>query len=162
LETTNKTGSLHVAPSRAAGPAQHLPGGPPSAGRMQPWRQLLVVLTFISSDVLLALLVWGAAFIVQSVWGRGALSAVSAAGIAPNIGVWVGLRESGDIGAPQNEILRVPPGITGLRQVAGRNESFFSDRVRTDVHYVRNWSVWLDLVILTRTPGSTVLRRGAY
>jgi lipopolysaccharide/colanic/teichoic acid biosynthesis glycosyltransferase len=72
------------------------------------------------------------------------------------------LRESGDIGALQNEIMGVPQGITGPWQVAGRNESFFSDRVRTDVHYVRNWSVWLDLVILARTPGSTVLRRGAY
>jgi FlaA1/EpsC-like NDP-sugar epimerase len=59
---------------------------------MQPWRQRLVVLTLLSLDVLLALLVWGAAFIVQSVSGQGALSAVSAAGIAPNIGVWVGLR----------------------------------------------------------------------
>jgi hypothetical protein len=121
---------------------------------MQPWRQRLVVLTLISSDVLLTLLVWGAAFIVQSVWGRGALSAVSAVGIAPNIGVWVGLRAY--------EILRLPPRITGPWQVAGRKESYFSDRVRMDVHYVSNWSIWLDLVILARTPGSTVLRRGAY
>jgi hypothetical protein len=72
------------------------------------------------------------------------------------------LHESGDIGAPQNEILRVSPRIRGPRQVAGRNESFSSDRVRTDVHYVRNWSIWLDLVILARTAGSTMLRRGAY
>jgi Undecaprenyl-phosphate galactose phosphotransferase WbaP len=71
-------------------------------------------------------------------------------------------RESGDIGTPQNEILRVPPGITGPWQVAGRNESFFSDRVRMDVHYVRNWSVWLDLVILARTAKSVLLSRGAF
>ena len=72
------------------------------------------------------------------------------------------LRESGDIGAPQKEILRVPPGITGPWQVAGRNESFFSDRVRMDVHYVRNWSVWLDLVILARTAKGVLLGRGAF
>jgi lipopolysaccharide/colanic/teichoic acid biosynthesis glycosyltransferase len=71
-------------------------------------------------------------------------------------------RESGDIGAPQDEILRVPPGITGPWQVAGRNESFFADRVRMDVHYVRNWSVWLDLVILARTVKSVLLSRGAF
>jgi lipopolysaccharide/colanic/teichoic acid biosynthesis glycosyltransferase len=29
-------------------------------------------------------------------------------------------------------------------------------------YYVSNWSIWLDLVILARTPASTVLRRGAY
>ena len=71
-------------------------------------------------------------------------------------------RESGDIGAPQDEILRVRPGITGPWQVAGRNESLFSDRVRMDVHYVRNWSVWLDLVILARTVKSVLLSRGAF
>jgi hypothetical protein len=61
LETTNKIGSLHVAPSRAAGPAQHLTGRTASTGRMRLWRQRLVVETLISSDVLLALLSWYAA-----------------------------------------------------------------------------------------------------
>ena len=66
-------------------------------------------------------------------------------------------RESGDIGPPQNEILRVPPRITGPWRVTGRNESSFSDRVRMDALYVRNLSVWLDLVILARTMKSDVL-----
>jgi FlaA1/EpsC-like NDP-sugar epimerase len=59
---------------------------------MQPWRQRLVVLTLISSDILLALLVWYAASIFQDAFGRGAFSVVSTAGIAAIIGVWVGLR----------------------------------------------------------------------
>src|SRR5829696_5804371 len=56
------------------------------------WRQRLVVLTLISSDVLLAEVVWGAAFIVASVWGRGELSGISVPAVAATVGVWVGLR----------------------------------------------------------------------
>lgn len=70
-------------------------------------------------------------------------------------------RESADIGASQGEILRVPPGITGPWQVAGRSQTAFEDRVQMDVYYVRDWSVWLDLVILARTLGTVLLRRGA-
>ena len=70
-------------------------------------------------------------------------------------------RESADIGASQGEILRVPPGITGPWQVDGRSQTAFEDRVQMDVYYVRDWSVWLDLVILARTVGTVLLRRGA-
>lgn len=72
------------------------------------------------------------------------------------------LRESERVGIVQGEILRVPPGITGPWQVAGRNHAFFEDRVRMDAHYIRDWSVWLDLVILARTVKSVVLGHGAY
>ncbi len=41
--------------------------------------------------------------------------------------------------------------ITGPWQVAGRNHTSFSERVRMDAHYVRDWSIWLDLVLLART-----------
>ena len=71
-------------------------------------------------------------------------------------------RESEDIGQAQREILRVPPGITGPWQVEGRNRATFEDRVQMDAHYVRDWSVWLDLVILARTVGTVVSGRGAY
>jgi len=47
--------------------------------------------------------------------------------------------------------LRVRPGLTGLWQVSGRSELSYEERVRLDTYYVRNWSVWLDLVILMRT-----------
>jgi Undecaprenyl-phosphate galactose phosphotransferase WbaP len=70
-------------------------------------------------------------------------------------------RESADIGASQGEILRVPPGITGPWQVAGRSQTAFEERVQIDLYYVRDWSVWLDLVILARTIGTVLLRRGA-
>jgi Undecaprenyl-phosphate galactose phosphotransferase WbaP len=71
-------------------------------------------------------------------------------------------RESVDIGKTQAEILRVPPGITGPWQVSGRNHTSFGERVRMDAHYVRDWSVWLDLVLLARTVQTLLFRGGAY
>jgi Undecaprenyl-phosphate galactose phosphotransferase WbaP len=70
-------------------------------------------------------------------------------------------RESEDIGSRLLEIGRVYPGITGLWQVRGRNLSSFSERVQMDAYYVRNWSVWLDLIILFRTAMTVLLQRGA-
>jgi Undecaprenyl-phosphate galactose phosphotransferase WbaP len=71
-------------------------------------------------------------------------------------------RESGDVGVAQIEILRVPPGITGPWQVAGRNHTSFQARVQMDSNYVRDWSVWLDILLLARTVKCVVLNRGAY
>jgi Undecaprenyl-phosphate galactose phosphotransferase WbaP len=71
-------------------------------------------------------------------------------------------RESERIGAAQKEILRVPPGITGLWQVTGRNHTSFSERVQLDAYYVRDWSVWLDLVLLARTIKILISSRTAY
>jgi Undecaprenyl-phosphate galactose phosphotransferase WbaP len=71
-------------------------------------------------------------------------------------------RESKEIGFTQSEILRVPPGITGPWQVAGRNHSSFGERVQMDAHYVRDWSIWLDIVLLARTAKAVLLSRGAY
>ena len=58
-------------------------------------------------------------------------------------------------------ILRTPPGISGLWQVSGRSSLTFEERVGMDMYYVRNWSVWLDLVILARTVKAVVSGRGA-
>lgn len=46
----------------------------------------------------------------------------------------------------------VRPGITGLWQVSGRNSLSYCERVRLDRWYVTNWSLWLDFVILVKTP----------
>jgi len=53
-------------------------------------------------------------------------------------------------------VLQSAPGITGLWQVSGRNHLSFANRVNLDVHYIQNWSVWLDLYLLVRT-GPVVL-----
>jgi exopolysaccharide biosynthesis polyprenyl glycosylphosphotransferase len=58
--------------------------------------------------------------------------------------------------------LRAVPGLTGLWQVSGRSEVPFHDMVRLDLHYIRNWSMSLDLEILLRTIPAVLTNRGAY
>jgi len=57
---------------------------------------------------------------------------------------------------------RVRPGLTGLWQVSGRSEAGTRGMERWDAYYVRNWSVWLDVVILVRTIRVVFSGRGAY
>lgn len=64
--------------------------------------------------------------------------------------------ESPDMNGLQDVVLDTPPGITGLWQVSGRNCLSFEARVDLDVHYVQNWSLWLDAYLLLRT-GPTLL-----
>ena len=58
--------------------------------------------------------------------------------------------------------LAVKPGMTGLWQVSGRSDSGTAGMERWDAYYVRNWSIWLDLVILIRTVRVVLLGSGAY
>lgn len=57
---------------------------------------------------------------------------------------------------------RVRPGITGLWQVSGRSDTGTAGMERWDPYYVRNWSPWLDAVILVRTFRVVVRGSGAY
>jgi len=57
---------------------------------------------------------------------------------------------------------QVRPGITGLWQVSGRAASGTAGMERWDAYYVRNWSIWLDVVILVRTLKEVFSGRGAY
>ncbi len=56
----------------------------------------------------------------------------------------------------------VKPGITGLWQVSGRSETDYDFRVATDKWYIKNWSLWLDIVILFKTVKVVFSREGAY
>lgn len=67
--------------------------------------------------------------------------------------------EKKDIGRKAPLVLAVKPGITGLWQVSGRSDIGFNERVEMDVWYMKNWSLWNDIVILLKTI-STVLGRG--
>jgi len=56
---------------------------------------------------------------------------------------------------------RVPAGMTGWAQVHGlRGDTSIADRAKFDNHYVENWSLWRDIVILFRTVGSVLLGEG--
>ncbi len=57
---------------------------------------------------------------------------------------------------------RVRPGLTGLWQVSGRSDAGTLGMQRWDTYYVRNWSVWLDIVILVRTIQTVIKGGGAY
>jgi Undecaprenyl-phosphate galactose phosphotransferase WbaP len=57
---------------------------------------------------------------------------------------------------------QVLPGLTGLWQVSGRNDTQYSRRVELDCHYIRNWSASRDLGILLKTAGVIARGRGAY
>jgi undecaprenyl-phosphate galactose phosphotransferase len=54
------------------------------------------------------------------------------------------------------------PGLTGLWQISGRNDLDYRRRVHLDCWYVRNWSLWYDLVILLKTPRAVLRGQGAY
>jgi Undecaprenyl-phosphate galactose phosphotransferase WbaP len=57
---------------------------------------------------------------------------------------------------------QVHPGMTGLWQVSGRSKAGNNGLERWDAYYVRNWSIWLDLVILRRTLRAVFRGEGAY
>lgn len=57
---------------------------------------------------------------------------------------------------------RVTPGITGLWQVSGRNNTTYERRIQIDDYYVRNWSLALDFYILLRTMKTVCFSEGAY
>jgi len=56
----------------------------------------------------------------------------------------------------------VKPGITGLWQVSGRSDVSYDERVTLDMHYIRNYSIWMDLQLLYQTIPAVLKKRGAY
>jgi len=54
----------------------------------------------------------------------------------------------------------VRPGLTGLAQVSGRNDLPWERRFELDIWYIDNWSMWLDLKILSLTLGRVLTGRG--
>jgi len=55
----------------------------------------------------------------------------------------------------------VRPGMTGLWQISGRSTTTYERRVFLDSWYVRNWTLWTDLVIFFNTVPSVLSRDGA-
>ena len=71
-------------------------------------------------------------------------------------------REREDIGEYLSTITLTVPGITGFWQTSGRNNVSFAGRVAMDTWYVRNWSIWLDLMYLFKTAKIVFTGKGAY
>lgn len=47
--------------------------------------------------------------------------------------------------------LKARPGLTGVWQISGRNRLSYADRVAKDRHYVRHWSLAVDVAVLIKT-----------
>lgn len=62
----------------------------------------------------------------------------------------------------RRRLLEAKPGMTGLWQVEGRSRVSFDEMVRLDLRYAMQWSPWLDLKILWRTPLAVLRGKGAY
>lgn len=61
-----------------------------------------------------------------------------------------------------DDYLMVKPGIAGIWQCSGRSDTTYQERVQMDSWYVRNWSVWLDIMILWQTIKAVINKKGAY
>lgn len=59
-------------------------------------------------------------------------------------------------------LLTVKPGLTGLWQVRGRSNVSYEERVRFDMFYIRNWTIWLDIQIILQTIPTVLSKRGAF
>jgi lipopolysaccharide/colanic/teichoic acid biosynthesis glycosyltransferase len=59
------------------------------------------------------------------------------------------------------ERFAMPQGITGLWQVTARANATYLEALDLDVAYVRDWSLWLDLQLILRTPLQLIRQRSA-
>jgi Undecaprenyl-phosphate galactose phosphotransferase WbaP len=71
-------------------------------------------------------------------------------------------RELPDYGAVISLYERVRPGLTGLWQISGRSHTTFAERVSYDEWYIKNWTVWYDMVIMLQTVWVLLRGDGAY
>mgnify|MGYP000760496382 FL=1 len=70
-------------------------------------------------------------------------------------------REKEMMGHFYNIIISTVPGITGYWQVNGRSDVTFEGRLKMDDWYIRNWSVWIDIVLLFKTIKAVFFGKGA-
>jgi len=58
--------------------------------------------------------------------------------------------------------LNAQPGITGLQQVVARCTADFDSQVKLDLEYIEKQSLWLDIIVILKTPFAIVSAKGAY
>ena len=59
--------------------------------------------------------------------------------------------ERKDMGIYYDYVIGCKPGLTGMWQTHGRSDISFSDRLKMDEYYYKNWSLKLDMTILVKT-----------
>ncbi len=84
----------------------------------------------------------------------GEMSSVGPRPIVPN--------EIEKYGAHFEAFCSVLPGMTGLWQVCGRNDTTFDERIQLGMYYILHWSLWLDLYLLAKTVKTVLFTKGAY
>lgn len=62
----------------------------------------------------------------------------------------------------QHKRLAVPQGMTGWWQINGRADKPMHLHTEDDLYYVQNYSLWMDIYILLKTPWVVVRGKGAY
>ena len=65
-------------------------------------------------------------------------------------------------GVKAYKILSIRPGITGIWQVSGRNDTSYETRIKMDEQYVDKHSLLLDLKLVLMTIPCMISSRGAY
>lgn len=90
--------------------------------------------------------------LINILWGEMSL-------VGPRM---ITIQEIDKYGKWRLNLLTVKPGITGLWQISGRSDVSYQERVRLDMYYIRNYTVWLDLLILARTVPAVLRGKGAY
>lgn len=78
--------------------------------------------------------------------------------VGPRPYLW---REKEDMGIYYDSVIGCKPGITGMWQAHGRSDVDFDERCRLDDYYYKNWSLWLDIVIIYKTIKGVVYGTGA-
>jgi exopolysaccharide biosynthesis polyprenyl glycosylphosphotransferase len=58
-------------------------------------------------------------------------------------------------------LLNIKPGITGMAQISGRSNLSFNEEASLDLFYIENWSFWMDIKILIRTPWIVIKGKNA-
>lgn len=56
-----------------------------------------------------------------------------------------------------DRVLAAKPGVTDLWTVSGRDSLTFNQRLKMSTWYIQNWSLWLDIIIITKTVQQVIL-----
>lgn len=58
-------------------------------------------------------------------------------------------------------VLAIKPGITGLPQISGRSHLSYEEEINLDTFYIENWSLYMDIIILIKTPFIVLSKKGS-